>query len=139
MAGAFQRDALRAIFAGICPGERPWLGPDGRQNNCPGGIPQTIQRGASNAYFAKMTSSILIPPYSAQVEQMLDRPDIWSEILSVTVDGKLHLDFLRAKAKNLGLDEEAFIRAANERFNVHSAPPEPDDDAAGGTRLPFKD
>lgn len=128
MAGAFQRDALRTVFAGACPGERPWLGPDGRQNNCPGGIPQTIQRGASNAYFAKMTSSILIPPYSAQVEQMLDRPDIWSEILSVTVDGKLHLDFLRAKAKNLGLDEEAFIRAADERFNAHNAPPEADDE-----------
>ncbi len=118
MAGAFQRDALRLIYGGGCPGERPWLGPDGNEP-CINGSPQTIQRGASNAYFAKLTSSILIPPYSARVQQLLDRPDIWSEIESVPiVDGKPHEPFLRQKARNLGFDEEEFLKTVFERIRL---------------------
>ena len=79
MAGAFQRDALRGMAVPSCPGERPWLGPAGAVP-CTSLVPQTIQRGASNSYFAKLVSSILIPPYSAKVQQVLDRPDIWDEI-----------------------------------------------------------
>jgi hypothetical protein len=116
MAGAFQRDALASIYVGSCPGDRPWLGPEANQVCQAGVVPQTIQRGASNSYFAKLTSSILIPPYSARVQQVLDRPDIWAEISSFTVDGEPHEPFLKAKAKNLGLDEESFIRAVKERF-----------------------
>lgn len=118
MAGAFQKDALRMIYVGTCPGERPWLGPDGREP-CTGGIPQTIQRGASNAYFASLVSSILIPPYSARVQQVLDRPDIWEEIQSVpVVDGRPHEPFLRTKAKNLGLDADAFVAAVLGRMSA---------------------
>lgn len=116
MAGAFQRDALSSISVPPCPGERPWLGPDGIVP-CPSLVPQTIQRGASNSYFAKLVSSILIPPYSAKIQQALDRPDIWDEITSFTVDGKPHLPFLKTKARNLGLEEDAFIAAVLERLN----------------------
>lgn len=126
MAGAFQRDVLQTVFGARCPGERPWLGPEGVQQ-CTGHIPQTIQRGASNSYFAKLTSSILIPPYSAKVQQVLDRPDIWDEITSFTVDGAPHLPFLKTKARNLGLDEESFIRAVFERLNVDPAAATPTD------------
>ena len=116
MAGAFQRDSLQRVFVGTCPGERPWLGPEGSEPCTAGGIPQTIQRGASNAYFAKMASSILIPPYSVRVQQALDRPDIWSEIEAVPkVEGKPYEPFLRQKAKNLGLDEDAFVRTVIDR------------------------
>ncbi|OJU15977.1 MAG: hypothetical protein BGN95_11475 [Sphingomonas sp. 66-10] len=120
MAGAFQRDALRGMSVPSCPGERPWLGPDGTVA-CPSLVPQTIQRGASNSYFAKLTSSILIPPYSAKVQQVLDRPDIWDEITSFTVEGKPHLPFLKTKARNLGLDEDAFISAVIERLSGDGA------------------
>jgi len=123
MAGAFQRDALRAVYVGSCPGERPWLGPEGVEP-CPSLVPQTIQRGASNSYFARLTSSILIPPHSAKVRQILDRPDVWEEITSVTVDGEPHLPLLRAKARNLGLDEDSFIRAVLERLKGEGAPEE---------------
>ena len=123
MAGAFQRDALRAVYTGQWPGERPWLGPDGTQHCTANVLPQTIQRGASNAYFAKLTSSILIPPYSARVQQLLDRPDIWSEIESVPkVDGAPHEPFLRAKARNLGLDEETFIKTVTDRMRAAAEP-----------------
>lgn len=114
MAGAFQKDILHRIFPSGCPGERPWLGPKGVEE-CLDKIPQTIQRGASNAYFAKVVSSILIPPYSAQIQQILDRPDIWAEIESLpTVDGSVE-PFLRIKAKNLGVDPDAFVQAVRER------------------------
>jgi hypothetical protein len=116
MAGAFQRDALRGMAVPSCPGERPWLGPEG-SIACPSLVPQTIQRGASNSYFAKLVSSILIPPYSAKVQQVLDRPDVWDEITSTRVDGQPHVPFLKTKARNLGLDEDAFIAAVLERMS----------------------
>jgi hypothetical protein len=116
MAGAFQQDALRSVLQGSCPGDRPWLGPSGREM-CNGAVPQTIQRGASNAYFAKVVSSILIPPHSAKIEQVLDRPDIWREIRDLPlVDGKPYEKWLRTKAANLGVDADSFIRAVEERL-----------------------
>ncbi|CAM3276146.1 DUF1998 domain-containing protein [Asticcacaulis taihuensis] len=118
MAGAFRQDVLSDIYNGACPGHRPWLGPDGKETNC-NHTPQTIQRGASNAYFAKVVSSILIPPYSAKIQQLLDRPDVWGEIeVSPLFDGKLHEPWLRKKAENLGVDPEAFIGAIYERLET---------------------
>ncbi len=137
MAGAFQKDALRMIYVGTCPGERPWLGPDGREA-CTGGIPQTIQRGASNAYFASLVSSILIPPYSARVQQVLDRPDIWDEIQSVPmVDGRPHEPFLRTKAKNLGLDPDAFVAAVLARMSAADDSDSRDEESISEERYRF--
>ena len=116
MAGAFGKDALRTLYGGSCPGERPWLGPEARQTGCQK-IPQTVQRGAANSYFAKVISSILIPPHSALLEQILDGPDVWSEIMSVVVDGRPHEPFLRQKAKNYDIDPELFIGAVNRQFD----------------------
>jgi len=115
MASAFTRGVLKEVFGESCPGDRPWLGPEAGENHC-SFIPQTIQRGASNAYFAKVVSSILIPPFSALMQQFLDRPDIWREIMSVRVDGKLHEPFIRQKAENLGQDPELFLEAVKERL-----------------------
>ena len=125
MAGAFRENVLADIFAD-CPGHRPWLGPDAHEKCVH--FPQTIQRGASNAYFAKVVSSILIPPYSAKIRQMLDRPDIWDEILSIPlVDGNPHEPFLRTKAKNLGLDADSFAQAVRERMSVQGGEKSPQD------------
>jgi hypothetical protein len=115
MAGAFREDVL-ADTLGRCPGHRPWLGPYAAEECL--NVPQTIQRGASNAYFAKVVSSILIPPYSAKIRQILDRPDTWEEILSTTVDGEVSERFLVARAKNLGVDSDSFIKAVRERLGA---------------------
>jgi hypothetical protein len=118
MAGTFRKDVLAEIYGKRCPGERPWLGPEAVEKSCEK-TPQTIQRGASNAYFAKVVSSILIPPYSAPIRQILDRPDVWSEIEAFPlVDGKLHEPWLLAKAKNLGVDAKAFVAAVYERLGA---------------------
>jgi hypothetical protein len=117
MAGAFTKNALAETFGNACSGERPWLGPQGVERGC-NSIPQTIQRGASNAYFAKVVSSILIPPHSARIQQVLDRPDVWSEIeVLPLVDGKPHEPWLKKKAENLGLEPDAFIAAVHDRLS----------------------
>jgi hypothetical protein len=119
MAGAFQEGALGRIYGAGCPGERPWLGTNAAQPGCDK-VPQTVQRGASNTYFAKVVSSILIPPFSALIQQTLDRPDIWREV-SVLVDGKLNEPFLRVKAENLGFDPTLFIEAVRDRMRADTA------------------
>src|SRR5262249_41163616 len=45
-----------------CSGKRPWLGPHGQQSCTCSNPPRMLQRGATNLYFAKIASSILIPP-----------------------------------------------------------------------------
>lgn len=116
MAGSFRKDNLLAIFLDHCPGSRPWLGPENSENGCTA-IPQTVQRGASNAYFASVVSSILIPPYSAAIQQALDEPEFWEEMETTASDsGELNEKWLRLRAKKLGFDEDVFISAVKDRI-----------------------
>ena len=116
LSSAYKGNAFDRIWTNGCPGDRPWLGPAGQETGCPE-TPQTIQRGASNAYFAKTSSSILIPPYSERLRQVLDLPDLWAEIMAVPlVDGKLPRQFIDLKAKRHGLDCETFYEAVTEKY-----------------------
>ena len=133
LAGAFRENVLTEIYGAGCPGHRPWLGPDATEP-C-SNLPQTIQRGASNAYFAKVVSSILIPPYSAKIRQILDRPETWDEIISTTMEGKVPESFLRKRASNLGVDPDSFVRAVFERLEAKPAAGEPD--VGGETRYRY--
>lgn len=66
---AGSRDALKKIG---CSGHRPWLGRlKDVQEKCDK-TPQMIQRGASNAYFSRIVTSILIPPFSKKLFKILD-------------------------------------------------------------------
>lgn len=116
MAGAFRENVLHEVYGAACPGHRPWLG-DAPPEAC-GNIPQTIQRGASNAYFAKVVSSILIPPYSAKIRQVLDNPDNWDDIISTTIEGSIPEPFLRRRAKSFGVDPDTFVKAVFERLKA---------------------
>ncbi len=116
LVGAFGLNPFRRIWPDLCPGHRPWLGPDAIQGDCTE-IPVTIQRGASNTYFAETINSILIPPYSRLLKQVLDRPDVWSIIKSLPIiDGKLPRDSLVTMADNYGIDPEIFIQAVDEKY-----------------------
>jgi len=131
MRGAFDqhRNPFEKIWGhDCCPGERPWLGPDAVESNCTE-RPVTIQRGASNSYFASTMNSILIPPYSKLLRKILDDPKQWSliEVLfnsQPTVDGEISMDTpqllnpLREIAKNHGVDPDAFIQAAIEKLGL---------------------
>ena len=118
LVGAFgqDRDPFREIWPNGCTGERPWLGPNANQPDCPE-QPTTIQRGASNAYFANVMNSILIPPYSRLLQQVLDRPDVWRQIQAQPLlDGSLPREPLLVLAEIHGVDGETFIQAVEERL-----------------------
>ncbi|OBJ86635.1 DUF1998 domain-containing protein [Mycobacterium asiaticum] len=56
---------------GKCGGERPWLGPDAKEN-CDE-YPRAVQRGASNVWFPAVRSAISIPPYSEALTKFVDK------------------------------------------------------------------
>jgi len=60
----------------VCAGNRPWLGPNGR-TECDA-TPRMLQRGATNLYFPKVASAILIPPFSDPLRKIIDEPRYWS-------------------------------------------------------------
>lgn len=79
----------------LCSGNRPWLGPDAMEK-CEefGGLEGkgtmlALQRGASNLYFPEVMSSILIPPYSTKIRQILSDPRTVQAIEAGREDGKI--------------------------------------------------
>ena len=84
MAGSMgNSDLLREVLPnGACPGEKPWLKGEEEPDSCFQN-PTTVQRGASNAYFSNTISSILIPPYSKKIRQVIDKPLISSQIIKI--------------------------------------------------------
>lgn len=124
MTGAFtQGTLLKSLPEGRCTGRKPWLGEDdSRDNNCTE-LPRTVQRGASNTYFANTVSSILIPPYSKSIMQWLGRYDIWddfkdnfddnlSEIEGVFTLNEAGRIFLMRKAERKKIDYDILYETA---------------------------
>ena len=109
MVGAFNRGVLADVLFEGCPGERPWLGPDGKEP-CQHSAMQTIQRGASNAYFAKVAKSILIPPHSQRVMKVLSENGVYNILEALLPDPpKQTLDYL---AEQHGVEPEELLEAA---------------------------
>lgn len=84
--GAASPDGIKGFQ---CRGERPWLGPDGRD---PGGCDKTLrmlQRGATSSHFSRVASSILIPPFSSKLARIVDEE--WQDLEDEgLVDDELH-------------------------------------------------
>ena len=115
-----------------CQGKRPWLGPDGAEM-ChgpmePGGSSNllALQRGASNVYFPSTASSILIPPHSSRVAQILEEPRV-KEIL----DSERNPDdrVFEVIAKMRGVDAGQ-LRAAYEAIRSGAGDEIPDSEVA---------
>jgi hypothetical protein len=90
-----------------CTGKRPWLGPNGQQECKPEKQPRMLQRGATNFYFPKVASSILIPPFSDPLRRIVDDPHNWGLLTSgVQEDGSPDETRLRffAQLKRLDFD-----------------------------------
>jgi hypothetical protein len=90
-----------------CTGNRPWLGPGAKEECNPKRQPRMLQRGATNLYFPKVASSILIPPFSDPLRKIIDDPHNWSVLTSgVQEDGSLDESRLRifAELKRLDFD-----------------------------------
>ena len=65
-----------------CTGNRPWLGPDSKQDCDQIEPPIMLQRGSTNLYFPKIASSILIPPFCDPIRKIIDDPHHWTILSS---------------------------------------------------------
>jgi len=118
MDGAFDRFALRDITK--CLGKRPWLGRDNAEE-CQNPV-RTLQRGASNVWFACNRSAISIPPWSEGAYQALNKR--W-DILKAIPEGAL-----AQTIETLGIAEgtsfsvEDLVLAVKQRKAGDAGPPD---------------
>jgi len=124
LAGAFHPGAFSKIWPGGCPGERPWLGPQGREEDCHEDL-VTVQCGAANAYFPNTVSSILIPPYSQILRGIIDKPDLWEQILATISNSQPNYPLLKVLAKQNGIAEDVFIQAVEEKLGQENTSTSP--------------
>jgi len=93
MAGSFSEN-IHEKFGG-CKGEKPWLGSRGIEytDDCEAKS-RTVQKGGSNVYFPNVRSSILIPPFSNEIFEELEKNDLWHAALRNKEKKELYLEDL---------------------------------------------
>lgn len=126
LAGIFDFDrqaggALQRISY-FCRGRQPWLG---RTENdvepCDAPL-RVVQRGATNAYFPRVVSSIYLPLWAEKAQRViietLERPGIW-EALATDLVGSKRIDPIRCDtiARMWGLDSEELFRVAQRKLD----------------------
>src|SRR5215208_6043689 len=105
---AFDKFALRDVTK--CFGNRPWLGRD--QEDCDQSV-RTLQRGASNVWFASHRSVISIPPWSDTAFQLLDRHwDVFRALSPAVLGPTIESIGLTA---GTGFTTEDLVEAVHER------------------------
>lgn len=83
MKGAFGEDVFEKNKVNYkCTGNMPWKG---KKEKCTK-TPKSIQRGAMNIYFAKVVSSIVIPPYSSELNSLVKESNKFSLLLEILQD-----------------------------------------------------
>ncbi len=136
MEGAFGKDAMTYIGVS-CKGEQPWLG-KGVRKDCKE-IPRAMQRGASNTYFPVVASALAIPPFTEEIQELLDPywadfaaqpPEEWPLIIKyLRLDEKIGRpkeEILEAARRSLqALDAADVNSLRREEFDKLSAPPPP--------------
>lgn len=112
--GSAGPDSLKGL---ACAGKRPWLGPHGDEV-CPATtLPRMLQRGATNLYFSKIASSILIPPFSDPIRKIIDDAHNWSVLTSGVAEGGTLDDMrLRIFAELKKLDFERLKEVAMQKL-----------------------
>jgi hypothetical protein len=82
--GSAGPDSLKGY---VCTRNRPWLGPHGKQTCTSATQPRMLQRGATNLHFAKIASSILIPPFTDPIRKIINDPHNWGVLTSGVAEG----------------------------------------------------
>ncbi|WP_131260021.1 DrmB family protein [Brevibacterium aurantiacum] len=121
---AFNRTATKAFR---CSGERPWLGFAYTESKC-GEDRSTVQRGASNVWFAVSSSAISIPPYSGKAASIVNRhfhslKTLSREKLEAAAESGIDesLQFVLS-GEHANLDVRAFARQVLETIYPDSRP-----------------
>lgn len=86
-----------------CRGYQPWF--NGEIESCDNEM-QLVQRGASNTYFPRTVSSILIPPFSGRVADIIEN-DSTAKSLLESADGDLKKQIIQDLAKRHNLSYSA--------------------------------
>lgn len=132
MSGALSGGGLDNIA--VCCGQRPWLGemsegPESERPKGSGASLHVVQRGASNAYFAHVASSIYLPLWRENVPrpvvEALENPDIWDGLTDGLVDGKIDMarcKFFCSSNKWRALDPQELWEAAQRRLDGVAKP-----------------
>ncbi len=94
---------------GMCPGRRPWLGPDSHEDcNQPSRL---LIRTAANAYFSQLMSALSLPDHGTEIEEAVR--ELWDDLQ--IVDGPGELAVLKKKpqvaAKLVGRADEEVLAA----------------------------
>lgn len=87
--GAFRKDVFKRIAESSkfneslrekfkCKGKFQWKGEN--KNNCDG-YPQPVLRNASNIYFSKIESSLVIPPYSDEINSLIEDSEKFKSLI----------------------------------------------------------
>lgn len=96
--GAFSEGAFNTeFFKHKCSGYQPWKGEREVCNN----IPRAIQSGASNVYFPKVISSIVIPPFSSEINLIVQNSRKYKTLLEVLDDE----EYVNSKGKDRIIEE----------------------------------
>lgn len=121
--GAFSEDAFnKHKIKYDCTGNMPWKGKKGKCTK----EPRSIQRGALNIYFAKVVSSIVIPPYSSEINLLVKQSNKFSSLLEILQDeeyvemkGKEKIidSYVEKIAKNIHQDEKIVKIILDKTFN----------------------
>ena len=113
MRNSFRQSALRGL---TCRGSRPWLQTDDEICSANGdtGEYRVLQRGASNLYYPVFESALDIPPWTAPIQQILDRQ--WAD-LDNYVDSEDRIRWIKGTASIM----EAARRHGLDEYGVNSA------------------
>ncbi len=112
MAGAFSEDAHIK-----CSGYMPWLG---KHEKCDA-VPRTLQRGASNTYFAQVINSIVIPQYTDSIYQKIKETSVWRYLVEQEgLDESQTKLIVEIIAKEIGSDVEEVSIAVDKLLKSNS-------------------
>jgi hypothetical protein len=62
----------------LCYGDRPWLGPEGKDDKECGEHMQLLVRTASSAYFSQPVSALSIPDKTREIIDRVSQADVWT-------------------------------------------------------------
>jgi hypothetical protein len=106
-----------------CRGERPWLGPEGKEEKTCGEKLQLLVRTASSAYFSQWMSALSIPDKTREVMDKVRQSEVWGTLQEADRDD---VTYLRKKVPAVraalqGFDDDA-VFAAIESIRKGKAP-----------------
>ena len=103
----FSKDLFKTL--GIsCRGNRPWIGD---KEDCDATL-KTVQKEASNIYFAKIESALSIPPWDNPLEEQL--PIDWSALKGMTKEARATT--LTALAQSMRMTAKELIEQVDRRL-----------------------